>query len=95
MSICYASVRGTACICYAYLKAHGTTAYAYLLRPSSDHLGNVYGRIGRSDKAVTYYTMSLRVKKDIGDMTGSAIPYRCRRLINVQKSQRRTLSRAD
>lgn len=37
-----------------------------------DHLGNVYALVGQSDKSVTYYTMSLRVKKDIGDMTGEA-----------------------
>jgi tetratricopeptide (TPR) repeat protein len=37
-----------------------------------DHLGAVYSSIGKPDKAVTFYTMSLRVKKDIGDMTGEA-----------------------
>ena len=37
-----------------------------------DHLGAVYSKIGKPDKAVTFYTMSLRVKKDIGDMTGEA-----------------------
>ena len=37
-----------------------------------DHLGHVYSKLGKAEKAVTYYTMSLRVKKDIGDMTGEA-----------------------
>jgi len=34
---------------------------------SLDHLGAVYSKIGKPDKAVTFYTMSLRVKKDIGE----------------------------
>lgn len=38
-----------------------------LLRP-----GGVYSRLARAEKAVMFYTMSLRVKKDIGDMTGEA-----------------------
>ena len=31
-----------------------------------DHLGSVYSKLSRAEKAVMYYTMSLRVKKDIG-----------------------------
>jgi len=37
-----------------------------------DHLGNVYSKMGRSEKAVTYYTMSLRIKREVRDKTGEA-----------------------